>query len=117
MVEHQPTDKTQAQVQQASGLGLPHDQIAALIGISDKTLRKHYAIELALGKAQASASVAKSLYNKAIKGDTTAMIWWTKAQMKWSETVKQEITGENGEALIPSINISFVKPKNVGETA
>jgi len=31
--------------------------------------------------------------------DTTAMIWWTKAQMRWSETVRQELTGKDGAPL------------------
>ena len=115
MVEHEPTEKTRAQVQQASGLGLPQEQICALIGISVKTLRKHYEVELGLGKALASAQIAKSLFNKAQGGDTTAMIWWTKAQMRWSETVKQELTGADGETLIPSIQVTFVRPKEVGE--
>ena len=42
-------------------------------------------------------------------GDTTAMIWWTKAQMRWSETVKQELTGQDGAPLLTGINVSFVK--------
>ena len=97
---HRPTDKTRQQAQSASGLGLPQDQIAALIGIAPDTLRKHYELELGLGKAQASAAVAKTLFNKATVGqDTTAMIWWTKAQMRWSETVRQELTGKDGERL------------------
>jgi len=75
------------------------------VGISDVTLRKHYESELGLGKARASAQIAKSLFNKAIQGgDTTAMIWWTKAQMKWSETMRQEHTGKDGGGII--INIS-----------
>lgn len=79
---------------------MPHDQIAALIGISAPTLRIHYDLELGLGKAQASAAVAKTLFNKATVGqDTTAMIWWTKSQMKWSETVRQELTGKDGAPL------------------
>ena len=97
---HEPTEITREVVQTSSGLGLPQEQICALIGILDaKTLRKHYARELALGKAEASSQVSKSLFNKAVQGDTTAMIWWTKSQMKWSETVKQEITGADGGAL------------------
>jgi len=116
MREHEPTEKTKSQVMQASGLGLPQEQIAALLGVTAKTLRKHYEIELGLGKAQASAQIAKSLFNKALKGDTTAMIWWTKAQMRWSETVKQELTGANGETLIPSIQVTFVRPNEVGKT-
>ena len=94
---HQPSEKTRKLAEEASGLGLPHDQIAALIGISDETLRKHYEIELALGKARASAQVAKTLFNKAVQqGDTTAMIWWTKAQMRWAETQRHESSGPGG---------------------
>ena len=84
---------------------MPHDQIAALIGISAPTLRIHYEVELGLGKAQASAAVAKTLFNKATTGgDTTAMIWWTKSQMKWSETMRQEVTGKDGGGIVIQIN-------------
>jgi len=97
MPAHKPTEERRKQVEQASGLGLPHDQIAALIGISDETLRKYYKTELAVGKAKASAQVAKTLFNKAVQqGDTTAMIWWTKAQMRWTETQRHENSGPDG---------------------
>ena len=109
--EHQPTLETRKLVDATSGLGLPHEQIASLIGIDDKTLRKHYRKELDEGKAKASSQIAKTLYNKAIGGDTTALIWWTKSQMRWSETVKQELTGADGEPLVTGINVSFVKPE------
>ena len=76
---------------------MPQDQIAALIGIAPETLRKHYDLELGLGKAQASAAVAKTLFNKAtVGGDTTACIWWTKAQMRWAETQRHETSGPDG---------------------
>lgn len=107
--EHIPTDATRAQAESAAGLGLPHDQIGALLGISDVTLRKYYKIELAVGKAKASAKIANTLFNKATKGDTTAAIWWTKAQMGWSEKIKQELSGVDGEPM--DIQITFVKPK------
>jgi hypothetical protein len=93
---HKPTPEMRKQVEQASGLGLPHDQICALIGISDETLRKYYKSELGIGKAKASAQVAKTLFNKAQSGDTTALIWWTKAQMRWAETQRHENTGAEG---------------------
>lgn len=109
MLEHVPTDKTREQVLSASGLGLPQVQIAALLGISDVTLRKHYEKELAVGKATASAQVAKSLYNKAITGDTTAAIWWTKAQMGWGETNTTKVGNIDGTPL-EGIQITFVKP-------
>lgn len=109
MLEHVPTDKTREQVLSASGLGLPQLQIAALIGISDVTLRKHYEKELAVGKATASAQIAKSLYNKAVAGDTTAAIWWTKAQMGWGETNTTRVGNIDGTPL-EGIQITFVKP-------
>jgi hypothetical protein len=94
--EHKPTAETKQQAETLSGLGLPHDQIAAIIGISDETLRKHYGTELRLGKARACATIADTLYNRARGGDTTAMIWWTKAQMRWAETARVESSGPDG---------------------
>ena len=110
MVEHEPTDEARKLVESTSGLGLPHEQIAILVGIDDKTLRKHYRQELDLGKAKANGQIAKTLFSKAMSGDTASLIWWTKAQLRWSETVKNEMTGANGEPL-QGITVTFVKPE------
>ena len=108
-ITHEPTEQTRRLVESSSGLGLPHEQIAVLVGIDDKTLRKHYRNELDQGKAKANGQIAKTLFNKAIAGDTTSLIWWTKAQMRWSETVKQEVTGTDGQP-IQGIMVTFVNP-------
>ena len=110
MLEHKPTDENRKLVESTSGLGLPHEQIAILVGIDDKTLRKHYRHELDVGKAKANGQIAKTLFSKAMSGDTTSLIWWTKAQLRWSETVKNEITGADGTPL-QGIQVSFVKPE------
>jgi hypothetical protein len=91
-------------VEALSGYGLPLDQIAVLVrkGISVDTLTKHFADELISGKAKANSQVGRTLFQKATSGDTTAMIWWSKTQMKWSETVKNEHTGANGGAIAVS---------------
>jgi hypothetical protein len=112
---HKPTEETRRMVESTSGLGLPHEQIAILVGIDDKTLRKYYRAELDMGKAKANGQIAKTLFSKAVGGDTTSLIWWTKTQMRWSETIKQELTGEDGSPLLTGIQVSFVQPKNVGE--
>jgi len=111
MITHEPTDQLRKLVESSSGLGLPHEQIAILVGIDDKTLRKHYRQELDIGKAKANSQIAKTLYQKATAGDTTSLIWWTKAQMRWSETVKNEVTGADGEPL-QGIQVTFVKPND-----
>ena len=108
--EHLPTDESKRMVESTSGLGLPHEQIAILVGIDDKTLRKHYRTELDMGKAKANGQIAKTLFSKATGGDTTALIWWTKTQLKWAETQKHEVTGQDGTPLVTGIQVSFVKP-------
>lgn len=84
-----------------SGYGLPIDQIAILVrdGIHIDTLRKHFANELVSGKAKANSGIGRTLFQKAMDGDTTAMIWWTKTQMRWAETQKHELTGADGAPL------------------
>jgi hypothetical protein len=98
--EHIITDESRRMVESTSGLGLPHEQIAILVGIDDKTLRKYYRTELDTGKAKANGQIAKTLYSKAVGGDTTSLIWWTKTQMKWAETQKHELTGAEGGDLV-----------------
>lgn len=100
----EPTETERKQVEALSGYGLPLDQIAVLVrkGISVDTLTKHFADELISGKAKANSQVGRTLFQKATSGDTTAMIWWSKTQMKWSETVKNEHTGANGGAIAVS---------------
>lgn len=82
-----PTDAERKQAEALSGYGVPIDQIAVLIrgGIDTDTLRKHFSQELISGKAKANGKVGQTLFQKVMSGDTTAMIWWSKTQMRWSE--------------------------------
>lgn len=107
--EFVPTDKEREQVEAMSGYGLPHDNIAILIreGIDSDTLKKHFKKELQSGKAKANAKVGQTLFQKATGGDTTAMIWWSKTQMKWAETQKLELTGEDGGPVVTKIEVVF----------
>ena len=110
---HKPDQKSRDVVENASGIGLPHEQIAILVGIDDKTLRLHYRKELDEGKAKAHMAVAGTLFDKAMSGDTSAMIWWSKTQLKWSETIKTELEATvNGNL---ALNIIGVAPKVASE--
>jgi predicted transcriptional regulator len=85
-----PTDQDRKTAETLSGYGVPFEQIAVLIGIDEETLRKHLRAELDIGKAKANAQIGQTLFQKAKGGDTTAMIWWSKTQMRWKETVVNE---------------------------
>ena len=94
--KHIPTKNTRLTVENSCGLGMPHESIGVLIGIDDKTLRKHYRHELDMGKARANSQIAQTLFNKAVGGDTTCLIWWTKSQMKWSAATASQIENVGG---------------------
>jgi hypothetical protein len=93
---YQATSEQRLQVEVLSGYGVPQDAISEIIGCAPKTLREHYRRELDLGKAKANAKIAQRLFAKAMDGDTTCLIYWTKSQMGWSERSRVEISGPDG---------------------
>lgn len=114
----EPTDHERKQVEAMSGYGLPIEQIAVLVrdGIDTDTLRKHFAQELISGKAKANAQVGKTLFQKVMSGDTTAMIWWTKTQMRWKEVQQHEITGKDGAPIqVATIDVSKISTEALAE--
>lgn len=108
-----PTEKERAQVEAMAGYGVPHENIASLVrdGIDADTLKKHFKKELAQGKAKANAKVGQTLFQKAIDGDVSAAIWWSKAQMQWKDTSKVEHTGAEGAPLFNGVRVNIVDPK------
>lgn len=82
---HKPDDRSRAEVEAYAAVGVPHHDLCKIIGISIKTLLKYYRSELDTGKAKANAQVAKSLFKQAMDGNTSAAIFWLKAQAGWTE--------------------------------
>jgi hypothetical protein len=91
---HLPTDDTRKEVYELSKVGTRYEDIAEVLSISDDTLVKHYKKELKLGRIQANAVVAGTLYEKAKNGDTSSMIFWLKSRAQWKETQKHEVNGD-----------------------
>jgi len=107
--EHIPSEESRNLVEKASGFGVPHKDICALVGLSDReTLTKHYDKELAEGKAKANIRVGNTLFQRAVDGDTTAAIWWSKTQMGWKET---NVTEHTGSLELKEIRMVVVDPK------
>lgn len=103
---HKPTDATRSTVSALVAFGVPQEEIGSYMGISDDTLRKYYAPELARAAVERNAVVASFLYNSA-SGKTIASgasysdclraaMFWLKTRANWNETEKVEITGANG---------------------
>ena len=92
---HKPDPSLRRQVEAMAAYGVTEPDIARVIAIDPKTLRKHYRDELATGHIKANSKVAESLFRKAI-GDgpqsVTAAIFWLKTRARWKETMVNEIT-------------------------
>jgi DNA-binding XRE family transcriptional regulator len=76
--------------------GMTQEQVATVAGISLTTLKTACKKELAEGGASVNAKVAGKLFTKCMKGDTIALIYWTKTRMGWRENNKLEVTGKDG---------------------
>jgi hypothetical protein len=83
---HQPDPAVRRQVETMAAYGIPETDVARVVGIDPKTLRKHYRDELDLGETKANAQVAGFLFNSARSGNVTAQIFWLKTRARWKET-------------------------------
>ena len=93
---HQPDAFRRRQVEAMAGYGIPEADIARVLGIDAKTLRKHYRDELDTGHVKANAKVAEFLYRKATTEGSqavTAAIFWLKTRAGWKETAVHEMNG------------------------
>ena len=109
--KHAPTPEQRKIVKAMVGYGVLQNDIATVIGIDPKTLRLHYADEIAKGGIEANAQVAQSLFKAATRdGNMTAAIWWTKIRMGWKETALMQHSGPDGGPILNKIVVSFRKP-------
>lgn len=99
---HEPDAYHRRQVETLAGYGIPETEIAGLIGIDPKSLRRYYRQELDHGHTKANAKVAENLFRKATgegRESVTAAIFWLKARARWKETNVTEIAGVPGQPL------------------
>jgi hypothetical protein len=73
------------------GYGIPEVDIARVLDIDPKTLRKHYRRELDTAFVHANARVAQSLFNQATSGNNVAAaIFWLKVRAGWRDRITVE---------------------------
>jgi len=101
-----PTDYKPEYCEQAFKLCLLHNatdvELADFLGVNKSTIENwknaypEFLDSIKRGKAQADTDVARSLYDKAINGDTVACIFWLKNRRKqdWRDKQDVNITGD-----------------------
>ncbi len=90
-------------------LGAIDSTAAAVVGMHRNGLSKLLAREPALAekvemwKAAADQMVLATLYAKAVSGDVTAMIWWTKNRLGWKDRTEHAVTGKSLAELLAEV--------------
>jgi hypothetical protein len=92
--EFKVTPEARRTVEAMASFGIPEKSIASVVGCDEKTLRKYFPEEIAVSHIKANAKVAETLFNQAIKGNTTAIIFWLKCRAGWKEKHEVQHSGE-----------------------
>lgn len=94
--QYTPTEDQRKTVRGMAGYGMPHDDIATILDIDPKTLRKYFDRELRRGSIEATTKVAQSLFNMATaEKNVAAAIFWMKVRAGWTEkqSVQLDVSG------------------------
>ena len=71
-------------IREAARRGLSQDIIAALVGVSESTLKRRCGEELRIGALLANAQIALTAYELGVSGKDPAMTrWWLRVRMGW----------------------------------
>ena len=96
---YKPTREHRGLVAAMAGYGIRQPEIASVIGIEQRALRRHYRRELDEGSTKADAKVLETLYKMATSGTcVAATIFWVKVRRSWRESadaVQVNVTATN----------------------
>ena len=91
-------------VQQLAELGCTVKEIAAELGVSDRTLVHRYGPAMRLGRTRACARLRAKQFEVAMKGDRTMLIWLGKQMLGQKDEVKTT-TEHTGGVLVGNLNL------------
>lgn len=98
-----PTEEQRRIVKTMAALGTRHEDIAMVLEITPKTLRKHFRHELTRGAIEANVKVGQTLFSMATSGrNIAATIYWERTRGRPRE---RESEIDRGAMLPPQIII------------
>lgn len=102
-----------SEIQRLRAQGVSVKDISSLVEISERSARRIYKNELEKGKSQANAAIVGKLFEMAMQGNATCLIFWAKTQLGWKE--KQNEQGADIEALKRGLASAFDSVGNGGQ--
>lgn len=107
----QPSEDQRRTAEAMTAYGIPQTDIARVIGIDPKTLRKHFREELDTGAVKANAAVAKTAFEMALSGEKPTMtMFWLRHRAGWKESQVHEHAGKDGEPIELRVRITERAP-------
>ena len=104
-----PTEEERGLVEHYVSIGYTQEQCAALLGKCVDLLARECRDELDNGALKVNAKIGGKLFQKAMGGDTSALIWWSKTRMGWSE---KQLLEHSGNVQVQCIKREFVRPQS-----
>jgi len=92
----EPTDEERRLVEHCVAIGMRQEEVALVLDKSVDSLARHCRRELDAGALKANAKIGARLFDKAMKGETQALIFWAKTRMGFRETNRHEHVGRDG---------------------
>lgn len=97
---HVPTEQSRERVRELAAGGARLIDVAIDLDISDQTVLKYYRDDFRRARVKAYARVGRSIYERAIAGESWAATLYAKTQMGWSEKNKLEVENRNNNTNI-----------------
>jgi site-specific recombinase XerC len=91
------TDEDRARVQLMAAAGMTQPTIAARMGMTDKTLREHFRVELDFGLAEINTLAVGQLVRQIKVGNMAAICFWLKCRAGFQETSAHRFVAKDGE--------------------
>jgi hypothetical protein len=96
----QPSEQQRREVMALSGYGIAQHEIASMLDIDPKTLRRAFRRELDTGAIKANAAVAQALFTMATRDKVpSAAIFWLKCRAGWREAHDVNIGGQDDKPM------------------
>lgn len=95
------TDKIDpVEVEKLAMMACTTQEIADFFNVSPDTIERNFAAILKKGASKGRMSMKRALFEKVLKGDLGAMVWWGKNFAGMSDKVEQKVNDQNGFKII-----------------
>ena len=99
-VKHKADKIDPDEVKKLAAMQCTMEEMAHFFDCSVDTLERHFADTIKEGRSKGKISVKRALFDKAVKGDLGAIIWWGKNFAGMSDKVEQKINETEGFKVI-----------------